>query len=135
MAIATAVTVNTAPGIFYPGDTVNCLLTVTNNGGAAVNVTHIEVVAGNLSAGHTVSRPKFAQAQTATVAPSGGTTGLIFSIVPQSPLSNDGGPGAAPTQTNTISTVTYTDDGQAVADTSGATFTVTAPVYPAGGGG
>lgn len=134
MAIATTVAVNTAPGIIYPGDVINCLLTVTNNGAAALNLTAVEILAGGLSSGHTVAKPSFAQGQSKNIAASAALA-LPFSIVAQSPLANDGLAGSAPTRTNAISTITYTDDGQAVADTSSATFTVTAPVYPAGGGG
>lgn len=135
MAVTTAVTLNAYPATIYPGTVVNGLLTVTNNGAVPVSLTHAEVIANNLNSGIVITRPKLAQGQTATIAPSGGTSAFTFSMVPLSPLSNDGLAGSAPSVTNAISVNVFTSDGQAVADASGASFTATAPVYNVGGGG
>lgn len=133
MAITTTLAAN-APGTTYPGTVVACLLTVTNGGSTAVNVTSISVTAGGALSGAVVSLPALGQGQTRAVAGSNGTLAIPFSITPTSPTANDGvGAESGASRSYALASITYTDDAQAVADSSSASFTVTAPVYTAGG--
>ncbi len=128
----------------YPGQVVNCILTIVNGTGIAT-LDHIEFPVYSSGddqplPGIAVSSPPIGGPNsTCTSIADSATLVVPFSIVCYAPGSSTIGTGASPGGSRSfgVAPIVYTTAGQVIEDggNGNRTFTITAPTWPAGGGG
>lgn len=129
MAITAAITLSSATAKAEQAVAATC--TVTNSGGAAVNVLNIVPKApinGTTQQATSVALglPPLGPGVTTSVAGSSGTLAVTFPVMGHAPTTNNTNPATPASLVYSIGATVYTSDG-AITDATPATLTVTNP--------